>query len=279
MFPSIQELRWDVSQVVFVGAFASVLLAMTATVTVAAWRARRDRQRELVTAIRRHERFEGLPESRRRCRHELAGHCGERTCDNAFHCATCAWHRAFANTRAELRGAAEPDGDLSVCGLRIPGGWGFDRGHTRVEPAGDGTVRIGLDDFARRLLGRCDATGLPPAGSAVRAGEPAWEMRRGARSVRVLAPLDGTVVESGSAGGDWTLRVRPRQPIESQVHLLRGEEARAWLQSEVEALQQRLAGAAARTAMADGGELVQDVPAAHAAAEWDSIWGDFLLDE
>lgn len=279
MFPVIREFRWDVSQVVFIGAFVSVLLAMTATVTVAAWRARRDRQRDLVTAIRRHERFEALPESRRRCRHELARHCGERTCDNAFACGTCAWHRAFARKGPELPGAEEPDGDRSVCGLRIPDGWGFDRGHTRVEPAADGTVRIGLDDFALRLLGRCDATDLPPVGTLVRAGEPAWEMRRGHRSVRVLAPLDGTVVESGAAGADWTLRVRLRQPIESQVHLLRGEEARAWLQSEVEALQQRLAGAAARTALADGGELVPDVPAAHAAAEWDSIWADFLLDE
>ena len=26
---------------------------------------------------------------------ELAGECGERVCENGFHCETCAWHRSF----------------------------------------------------------------------------------------------------------------------------------------------------------------------------------------
>lgn len=81
----------------------------------------------------------------------------------------------------------------------IPGGVFIGEGHAWAATFEDGTVRIGMDDFARRLLGAVDGIELPNLGMTVKQGTPLFTIRQGRRSVPFLAPVSGRVIEVNTA--------------------------------------------------------------------------------
>jgi glycine cleavage system H protein len=151
----------------------------------------------------------------------------------------------------------------------------YHRGHTWVKPEPDGTVLVGLDELAARVTGQAIEVDLPAAGSRVRVNGMAWEVRRDGTSARVLSPVDGTVVEKGGPESGWFLRIKPDKT--DQPHLLSGGEARAWMQRELERVGMLLAVPAVGPSLADGGVMVEDLPAASPDADWDAVWGGVFL--
>ena len=83
---------------------------------------------------------------------------------------------------------------------------------------------------------------------------------------------------AGAPGDGWTLKLRPLGGCFSTTHLLRGEEVRAWLTRELEQIQRRLGNSALGEALADGGELIQDLPAEYRSGDWDALWGEVFLE-
>jgi FixJ family two-component response regulator/glycine cleavage system H lipoate-binding protein len=81
----------------------------------------------------------------------------------------------------------------------IPGGVFIAEGHAWAATAEDGTVRVGLDDFARRLIGTIDLIEMPNLGMTVQRGTPLFTVRQGQRSIPFLAPVSGKVIEVNSA--------------------------------------------------------------------------------
>ena len=77
----------------------------------------------------------------------------------------------------------------------IPGGVLISSGHCWASLAEDGTARIGLDDFAKKLLGSIDTIDFPNIGMKVKAGEPLSSVNQGHRRARFHAPLSGKVVK------------------------------------------------------------------------------------
>jgi len=76
----------------------------------------------------------------------------------------------------------------------IPGGVLISAGHSWASLADDGTAKIGVDDFARKLLGRVDAIALPEVGMSVKAGQPLFSVSQDHRHAQFHAPLSGKVV-------------------------------------------------------------------------------------
>jgi hypothetical protein len=153
----------------------------------------------------------------------------------------------------------------------------YHRGHTWARPEPDGTMSVGLDDLGRRLMGRVDRLELPPPGTRLYRNGPAWRAMRNGNAVRVLSPLDGEVESLGEAGDDWILRLAPPEGGFETRHLLGGREAAAWSLRELDRLQLALSAPGAPS-LADGGTLVEDLPAAIPAADWDAIWGEMFLE-
>jgi glycine cleavage system H lipoate-binding protein len=127
-------------------------------------------------------------------------------------------------------------------------------GHTwaRLEP--DGSVRIGLDDFARRLLGRVERIDAAPEGASLVHGDAAFVVHQGAKSAGFAPPLDGVVTAVNAAaladprrvqrdpyGEGWLLVLQPRRLGEGLRRLRVGEEAGRWLREEVARLRDFLA--------------------------------------
>jgi len=272
MFPWSPEFAWDAYHVVFFGALYSVLATVAGSLALAAWRTRRDARDGRAAAIAWHGAFEELPASARACRHQLTGEAPGRACENGFDCRHCPEHERLEGLRR-----AQAAGQSEHFGFDLPPDRFYHRGHTWVRPEADGTLTVGLDDFARRLVGTPEWMELPPPGTRLEVNGPAGRLTAHGNDVRVLSPVDGTVVETRGQGAGVTLRVDPGGAADLR-HLLSGEEARAWALRELERLQRALGPREVGAALADGGELVADVGAALPRDRYDALLGDMLLE-
>jgi len=275
VFPWIYEFHWSAGHLIFLGVFFSVVTVIIASVFVTAWKAYRtfrDGNQEHVQWV---AEFEDLPPVARACRHELTGEVSHRTCNNEFDCRACEGHSAFLSRRPPRPEASVAEG--GPFGFPMPLDRYYHRGHAWAKSEGGGIYSIGLDDFASRLIGVPDAVDLPAVGARVHANGTGWQMLKQKARLRVLAPIDGVVVEQGMAGSDWYLKVRADEHETATRHLLRGEEVKPWLMREIERLQYALAPDGVGLSLADGGEMMPEMWKHSPDADWDGVWGEMFL--
>jgi glycine cleavage system H protein len=99
--------------------------------------------------------------------------------------------------------------------------------HEWVRDPGDaeGSVRVGITDYAQEALGDIVFVTLPEVGSEVTAGEACGEVESTKSVSDVYAPVSGTVVARNSAldatpelmnsdpyGEGWMVEIRPADP-------------------------------------------------------------------
>jgi CheY-like chemotaxis protein/glycine cleavage system H lipoate-binding protein len=148
--------------------------------------------------------------------------------------------RVHVSGRTE--GGRAPEGEFS-----IPGGALISSGHCWASLAEDGTARIGLDDFAGKLLGRVDAIELPEVGKTVKAGERLFSVGQNHRQAHFLAPLSGKVVKVNTAlreepesrenlsyGQNWVCVVEGEDLDAELPDLKIGKSAVAFFQEEID---------------------------------------------
>jgi len=269
MFPGFDGFHWTLGHILFLTIFFAVLLTLVTTVIIALRRTARDLKTGEASAICWHADFSELPESERRCRHELAGRVDERTCPNAFDCRRCPDYARFAALAAVA--------DTTTFGLNYPTDRFYHRGHTWVRAEQDGAYTVGLDDMAEHIVGEPDSVELPAPGWDLIAQGPAWEMTKNGREIRVRAPIDGKVVETGGYDKGWYLRVQPKGQAELR-HLLRGAEVNGWLNAELERLQIQLVQPEIAPSLADGGILMRGLMDAVPSADWDTALAATFLE-
>ena len=261
MFPGVYGFTWDAGNLLFLGIFFTVAIIIVTTIALAALRAWRDVQQGKQDSIRWQEEFHDLPVPLRVCRHELSGELKHRTCPNGFDCRRCEFHASLV----------PPD----TKGSSVPGI--YHRGHTWVQKDSEGNYLIGLDDIATKILGTPDAVALPEPGTALHVNGRAFSLQKNSTDVRILSPVDGVVIGRGSEDDDWLLKVRARDTEEPLTHLLSEREAEAWKMRELERLEIRFGGQSA-PALADGGELLDELPSRYPNADWDRVWAETFLE-
>ena len=77
----------------------------------------------------------------------------------------------------------------------IPGGAFISEGHCWLTLEPDGSVRVGIDDFAKKLLGKIDDIEFPNLGMSVKAGQSLFSIRLGTRTIAFEAPISGRVTK------------------------------------------------------------------------------------
>jgi len=82
---------------------------------------------------------------------------------------------------------------LSVGEFAIPGGVFISEGHTWAAISQDGTVKVGIDDFAKKLIGKIDDISFPNLGMNVQKGQPLFSLKQGKRTVNFNSPVSGLV--------------------------------------------------------------------------------------
>ncbi len=270
MLPGNTDFIVDAPHLIFLGVFALVLVTVVGTLAFAIVSARRAVARGQAASILWHEEFEELPASARSCRHDLTGELPGRHCERAFDCKGCETHARLVTEARSLP-------LIETGGFDVPADRLYHRGHAWLKPLGDGTVTLGLDDLASRLVGKPDALDLPAVGERLSENGPAFRLSAGKARVRVASPVTGEVVEQGSLSKGFLLRVRPDGPLDTRA-LLSGNEAAAFFSRELDRLQLVLSGARGIPSLADGGLPVGDLSRAIPEEDRDRVLGEMLLE-
>jgi glycine cleavage system H lipoate-binding protein len=173
----------------------------------------------------------------------------------------------------------------------VPDGFHFHQGHGWVSPDDPHVMRVGMDDFAQKLLGRASGFALPAVGARVAQGEPAWRIRLDGHEIPMLSPVDGEVVEVNPevatspelVNADpyqrgWLLKVKVRNPNATARNLLSGGLARGWMDGIVENLR-GMRAAELGVVLPDGGFPVDGFARALSPERWDDVARTFLLSD
>ncbi len=160
-------------------------------------------------------------------------------------------------------------------------------GHTWMAPRGQGgALAVGLDDVAERILPSATSVDLPAPGMEVHRGDPVAVIRAGKRTIRIGAPVDGTIlgvnrsarrnpalVKEDPYGRGWLFLLAPRD--DGWRRFPSGASAEEWLSSERRRLS-RFVEDELGLAAADGGDLVAPAPALLGEEGWKRIVASFL---
>ncbi len=59
----------------------------------------------------------------------------------------------------------------------------------------DGKVKVGVDDFAKKMVGKIDAIDFPNLGMNIKSGQPLFTIKQGTKTITFNSPVSGKVLE------------------------------------------------------------------------------------
>ena len=177
---------------------------------------------------------------------------------------------------------------MEIQGFKVPQGVYLHPGHTWLKVEEGHTVRVGLDDFALRLLGPLDRIEAPLLGQKLFQGQGDIVVWRAGRKARFQSPVNGIVTavnphpreERSCAnddpyGGGWVLQAQAEDLREGLKALLMGAETEGYYTREVDRLYREIETVAGPLA-ADGGYLGHDIYGSLPALGWERLTRRFL---
>ena len=226
-----------------------------------------------------------LPANRRKCRYMITGEVGHKLCPNAYECGTCSFDQMM---QERLQAETLPVHARSrESGFELAEDFYYHDGHTWAKPEYGGRVRVGLDDFAQKLIGKLSRIELPNIGQEVKQGEVGFQVRRNGDVAKLLSPMDGIVAnvnhylrdqpdlinESPYEKG-WLFTLEPTRLRKNLKGLYYDKEARNFIHEEREKLF-AMANDDLRVA-ADGGGSVEDISQELEGKNWAKFIKVFL---
>ena len=131
--------------------------------------------------------------------------------------------------------------------LNVPAGIFVSQNHTWANIELNGTARIGLDDFARKIIGKIDKVELPKLGAVINKGELLLSVQHGSHTFNITSPLSGKVthlnaehVERPALIGlvpfelSWMCCIEPSN-LSAELHTMKiGVDSINWYRQEIE---------------------------------------------
>jgi glycine cleavage system H lipoate-binding protein len=177
-----------------------------------------------------------------------------------------------------------------VSGFRVPENVRYHSGHTWALSESRELVRVGIDDFASKLVGKIESIALPQRGRWVRQGQKIWTIFRDGKSVDMVSPIEGTVSDVNEAvvkdpslalrdpfGEGWIVTVQAPDSKVNFRNLLGGALARMWTEDSALRLRKRMPVAMAAALAQDGGVAVDDITAHLPNEDWAALTKEFFL--
>jgi len=231
----------------------------------------------------------GRPGNELRCRHALTGGApASKMCARAYDCARCPYDQMLDDMMEADHTLFGPPQYLNAHGYRVPRDYYIHRGHGWARVEYGGRVRIGLDDFGNRLVGRADKFRLPGLGTRFAASEESFILAREGHEAGVKAPLNGVVTAvnqklmdfPADANADpycagWVMLIDPFELKTDLKGLTFGVESARFIEAEAERLLSLIVDDPAAAAAA-GGEPISDVYGSFKEIGWDNLVKSFL---
>ena len=154
-----------------------------------------------------------------------------------------------------------------VAGYEIPEHLYFHLGHSWALTESPFMVRVGIDDFAAKLIGEAQAVTLPQRGQWIRQGQNVFSFRVNDQLVHMVSPIEGTVNDVNDElmrhpntltaepyGAGWLLTVNSPDCATNLRNLLTSKMARGLMLDNAKKLATYLGDCHLTTALAqDGG--------------------------
>jgi CheY-like chemotaxis protein len=130
--------------------------------------------------------------------------------------------------------------------VNVPAGIFVSDSHSWVAVHMNGLVRVGIDDFTQKTIGRIDSAELPASGREVRKGEQLFALRHGDHRVSVPSPVSGRIADVNTELADrpeliklkpyelgWVCTMEPAN-LAGELRALRiGADAISWYREEI----------------------------------------------
>lgn len=172
--------------------------------------------------------------------------------------------------------------------FRLPEKVYYHPGHSWAIPENNHLVKIGLNDFAQKLVGKINAIRLPAPGSALHQGDKGWALEVDSKTIEMLSPVNGKVVAineelirspekiNQDPYNSWLMEVEaPRFSVDKK-QLLSGTLAQKWMEEVRENLMSRM-NYNLGLVYQDGGLLVDGMAKSLDKDHWDEMVKDYFL--
>jgi glycine cleavage system H protein len=161
-----------------------------------------------------------------------------------------------------------------VGGFKVPENLRFHPGHTWALSESPNLVRVGVDDFASKILGgKIESVQLPQRGQWIRQGQKVWSFVRNGRKIEMVSPMEGSVADINDAlasdptlfnkdpyGEGWMVTIQAPDAKTNFRNLMGGALARWWTEESASRLSKKLPGTMGALALAqDGGVASTDM--------------------
>jgi len=156
-------------------------------------------------------------------------------------------------------------------------------GHTWALVQGPKDITVGVDDIVQRLIGKVESIEIRPQGSLVAQGDALVTLRRGQRSLTLVAPVSGTLVEINKRLEDhaslvndspydkgWIAKVLPARLGVELRNLLKGAMAERWMEG-VRAQVGQWFGPKLGMVLQDGGQWIENPGEMLNDKEWSEL--------
>lgn len=178
-----------------------------------------------------------------------------------------------------------------VSGFKVPENLKFHPGHTWALSESPNLVRVGIDDFASKLVGKVESVQLPQRGQWIRQGQKVWSFIRNGQKVDMVSPIEGSVADVNEAlaadptlaskdpyGEGWMVTVQSPDAKTNFRNLMGGALARWWTEESSSRLMKKLPTSMGALALAqDGGTAADDLGSALPADKFAEATREFFL--
>ncbi|WP_051564184.1 glycine cleavage system protein H [Desulfovermiculus halophilus] len=228
------------------------------------------------------DKLRQLPALQRPCIHTMRGEITFRPCTENYLCAECSFHQYFQDIYS-VHTVLSPIDLLECRGFHIPQGYYLHPGHAWVKLESEDTVRIGLDQFALKILGPLDCIDIPVLGKRLTQDQPGFILHREGHSIAVLSPVSGVITDVQTELGEhpapalddpygqgWLVRVKASDLRRELPGLILGMESEDFLSQSVNRVFSLLEEKYGPLA-ADGGDLAPDLAGQLPEMSWEKL--------
>jgi FixJ family two-component response regulator/glycine cleavage system H lipoate-binding protein len=137
--------------------------------------------------------------------------------------------------------------DKSKNKINVPSGVFISPAHTWVSLELNGIVRVGIDDFAQKILGPIEDIELPELGQKIERGSPLFSLKKRSHRLKLPSPVTGKVASLNSELDSrieyihmkpyelgWICTIDPSNLPGDLQSLIIGADAVTWYQKEIE---------------------------------------------
>jgi glycine cleavage system H lipoate-binding protein len=173
--------------------------------------------------------------------------------------------------------------------FRLAKDYYYHQGHTWLNPHEKDMVVVGIDDFAQKLIGKPSKIVLPAVGSHIRQGEKSMNIHIDGKSIDLLSPVDGEIMEINQAVIErpeiinqapyekgWLMKIRSEKLNSNLKNLLHGNIAKCWIEDTVDNLSKRITNDYG-VVLQDGGTISNGFVRELSPQNWDVVAAEYFM--